>query len=134
MSGRWIGVAAVVVVAAGIVLLKQRSNTAAAHDRGPPTASAPEVLLFADARQAEASCGCGQIIRLVRAAATHGARVRELDPAGADGEARRHRVRVQPTVLVLDRDGRETGRFEGEARPTIDAIRSALRRLAPRLP
>lgn len=134
MNRRWIGVVVVAALAAGVIFLKQQSDAASTHDRRPPSTAAATVLLFADPREAAASCGCGQIVRLVRSAATRGVQVRELDPARAEPEARRHRVRVQPTVVVLDREGREAGRFEGEGRRTIDAIRSALEKLPPGRP
>lgn len=135
MSRRWIGVVAVAVIAAGIVALKQRSPGAASAGGGPTVpAAAPTVLLFADPGEAGASCGCGQIIRLVRGAAGPGLRVREVDPGRDAGEAQRHHVRVQPTVVILDRGGRETERFEGEAQGALEGIRAALRRLTPRRP
>lgn len=135
MSRRWLGVIAVAVIAAGIIALKQRAPDAASAGGGPTVPPAtPTVLLFADPGEAGASCGCGQIIRLVRAAAGPGLRVEELDPRRDAAEAQRYAVRVQPTVVILDRGGRETERFEGEAQGALKGLRAALGRLTPRRP
>lgn len=42
---------------------------------------------------------------------------------------RKHRVVVEPTVIVRDDSGAETARFEGEDSRTIEAIGSALAHL-----
>lgn len=103
------------------------------RDDSTPIASiAPEdarVLLFADPREAEATCGCGLIYRAVREAGANGVPVREVDPERELEIVQRHRVHVAPTVVILDENGREVRRHEGEAGETITAIRADLARL-----
>ena len=100
--------------------------------QSPPVAVSGEgtratVLLFADPREAEESCGCAEIIHMVRdLRGTPGVQVREIDPQRASDEARRLRVRTSPAVILLDAAGREIGRFEGESPSTIASLRSAL--------
>ena len=86
-----------------------------------------QVLLFADPREAESSCGCGQIIRMVREAGVAGVvAVREFDPQRDSEAARLHAVRVAPTVIVAGSDGVERQRFEGESAEVIADLRGAL--------
>jgi hypothetical protein len=130
MKGKWLGVFAVLGLAIGIVVYKQVSEP----DVGPSAAAtsgaeAPRVLLFADPREADEVCGCGDIFRLVRSAGTEGIPVLEIDPRGSAELIRKHRVVVEPTVIVLDTSGVETARFEGEDSTTIAAIGSALEHL-----
>ena len=70
MSRRVIVGSLVVVAVALILWLKPRTPTNGTPEV-PDPALAPavtQVLLFADPREVESSCGCGQIIRMVRAA------------------------------------------------------------------
>jgi hypothetical protein len=84
-------------------------------------------LLFADPREAESSCGCGQIIRMVRGANVPGiVAVQEFDPQRESEAARVHAVRVNPTVIIARRDGVEQVRFEGESPDVIAGLRGAL--------
>ncbi len=125
MSFKRIGLAAVVLAAASIVALKTTrhvpSSTAA------PVAL-PAVVLVADGREADTDCGCGQIIRRVRAARSHGVVVQEVEPS--DSQAfRRYGITVAPTVVFLDPNGRVLSRREGESAETVAAISEDLARL-----
>ena len=114
---KWLGVAAIAAVALAIVgykLLTRADGAAAAA----PSRERPRVLLFADLREADDSCGCGEIIRAVRAAAARGVSTREND----DVLGREHHVTIRPSVIILDASGRETARHEGEADETIKAL------------
>ena len=85
------------------------------------------MLLFADPREAESSCGCGQIIRMVRAADVPGiVAVQEFDPRRETEAARVHAVRVNPTVIIARGDGAEQVRFEDESPDVIAGLRGAL--------
>ncbi|RME73710.1 MAG: hypothetical protein D6776_06530 [Planctomycetota bacterium] len=134
--------AAVVVAVIAVLALKtsrpdEQSPTAAAV---PPAASEPRgelatpahtVLLFADPREAESSCGCAEVVRIARAAGERpGVGFAEYDPRRADEQARRHRVRVSPTVLILGADGSEEERYEGESPAVVARLRYALGRLS----
>lgn len=133
---RWFGVLAVAVIAVGIVLLRsgQSRSPATPSNRSlstaPATQSGPSVLLVADPGEAEESCGCGEIIRMVRHAQKHGVRIREVAPGAAPELERQYRVAVAPTVLFLDANGREIARHEGESSAVVDSIRAGLDRLA----
>jgi len=117
-------------LAIGVVVYKQVSKP---HVASGPTALAaaevPRVLLFADPREADEVGGCGAIFRLVRSVGTEGIPVLEINPRASTELVRRHRVVVEPTVIVLDDSGAETVRFEGEDSTTIEAIGSALKHL-----
>lgn len=96
----------------------------------PKPAVAPiavRVLLFADPREADSSCGCGQIIRMVRAAGRPGlVDVQEFDPQRESEATRAHAVRVAPTVIIAGGDNAERVRFEGESPEVIADLREAL--------
>ena len=117
---RWIGIAAIAAGALGLVGYK----TLTRGDAPAPVAQQkpPRVLLFADLREADESCGCGEVIRAVRAAAARGVPTRENDEA----LGREHHVTVQPTVILLDAAGREAARREGESEATISALKKDL--------
>jgi hypothetical protein len=85
---------------------------------------------IADPREADADCGCGQIIRRVREAKVRGVAVEELAPA--DAGVARYGVSVVPTVLALGGDGRVAARHEGESSETLAAIVSDLTALESR--
>lgn len=98
-------------------------------ESGTETNASPRVLLFADPREAEATCGCGLIFHAVREAAASGLATREVDPERELELVAQHRVTVEPTVIFLDEEGHETSRWEGEAGETIAAIEAELARL-----
>lgn len=121
-----IAVIAIVVAAiAAILIMKAR--------RAPVVASSPaqaKILLFADLREAnEGEDGCALIIRTVRAARKRGIAVREYDAGTAPEVRRQYRVAVDPTVIILDADGHEVSRHEGEDAKTVAAIRTAVARV-----
>lgn len=123
MKNRTVYVIVIVTLAAGLIIVKQR--------RAPKTtnqeASQPAVVLIADLREADSPGDtCAQIIRVVHEARSRGVRVTELMPNSDSALLKTHRVVVAPTVLVLDPDGRELSRFEGESAATLDAIRTRL--------
>jgi hypothetical protein len=127
MKGKWLGVLAVLGLAVGIVVYKRvREPHVGPGARASSGAEAPRVLLFADPNEADEVGGCGDIFRLVRSAGAADIPVLEIDPRGSAELAQKHRVVVQPTVIVLDDSGVETARFEGEDSTTIAAIASAL--------
>ena len=114
---------AVVLLAAGLVVFKQRTSPKIKSQE----VSRPAVVLIADLREAESpNDTCAQIIRVVREARSQGVKVSELMPNSDSVLLKNHRVVVVPTVLILDRDGRELNRFEGESVATLDAIRTRL--------
>ena len=128
MKVKWIGAAAVLLLVAGIVIYKQGSApepvaTSVASDE------AARVVLFADPREANEACGCGQIFTLVRAVGAEGVAVLEVDPRSGSDLIQKHEVVVEPTVIVFDEGGKEAARFEGEDATTIAAIGSALEEL-----
>lgn len=98
----------------------------------PAAATKGRVLLFADLAKEDSSCGCGQIIRLVRSNARQGLSVEEVDGPRQGYVCGLYGVSRGPVVLVIDGDGRESARFEGEGSETIDAVEAALRTLAGR--
>ena len=133
MSRRVI-VGSLVVVAIALVLwLKPRTSINGTPEVLDPALStaAMQVLLFADLREAESSCGCGQIIRMVRKADVPGVvAVQEFDPQRESEAVRVHAVRVAPTVIIAGGDGVEQTRFEGESPDVIAGLRGALASLA----
>ncbi len=136
---RWIGLAAITLSALGIVAYKEAARLRAG---APATPRAPEVrtsdlseatvLLFADPREAGTRCVCGEIFAAVRAAASQGGRVREIDPGRETALATTHRVTVEPTLIVLDTTGHEVARHEGESEEVLAAVRRDLARLTRR--
>lgn len=133
MKTRWLPVLLIAVAAGAIIAYKQlrQDPRGEARQTAPRSAGAsgPSVLLFADPREADSADPCAEIFRLIRRAGTQGVRVHEFAPETAAEAARRYRITVEPTVLVLDASGREVARHEGESRETIAAIRESLERL-----
>jgi hypothetical protein len=121
---------AVVLLAITLVLwLKSSTSTNDTTEVSDTVLSSAEaqVVLFADPREAESSCGCGQIIRMVREAGVRGVvAVREFDPQRDSEAARVHAVRVAPTVIIAGSDGVERERYEGESPEVIAGLRRAL--------
>lgn len=116
----------VVALAAGLIIFKQRTVSNTRYQQ----VDIPTVLLVADLREADSpNDTCAQIIQAVREARSQGVKVVELMPNSDSALLRNHRILVAPTVLVLDRDGRELNRFEGESAATLDAIRTKLKQI-----
>ena len=116
----------VVVLAAGLVIFKQRTASKSPNQE----VALPAVVLVADLREADSTNDtCAAIIRVVREARDRGVRVAELMPNSDSALLKNHRVVVAPTVLVLDKDGQELSRFEGESVATLDAIRTRLKQI-----
>lgn len=112
-------------LAAGLIAVKPHIAPSADME-----SSLPAVLLVADLREADSTNDtCARIIQAVRKARSKGVSVTELMPNSDSALLKRHPVVVAPTVLVLDKDGRELNRFEGESVATLDAIRAKLSQL-----
>jgi len=123
MKRQTLYVIGVLILASALVIFKQR---AVRKDTDLPILR-PAVVLVADLREADSpNDTCAQIIQAVRDASRRGVRVMELMPNADSPLLKNHRVVVVPTVLVLDKDGRELSRFEGESGATLDAIRIRL--------
>ncbi|WP_437723540.1 hypothetical protein [Sorangium sp. So ce861] len=88
------------------------------------------VVLVADLAEADHACGCGEIIRVVRAAAQKGVPTKEIDTRTNKEEAKKYRVLVAPAVLLLDSDGKEARRYEGESSDTVASMKADLDALA----
>lgn len=123
--GRRIGLAAVLAAAIAVVAYKAVSRRS--ESGIPASAGGPAVVLVADVREADSDCGCGEIIRRVRAAKARGVSVAELAPD--DGTVRRYGVTVAPTVVFLGAAGEVVSRREGEDPETIAAVSADLDRL-----
>ncbi len=135
MLAKRIALAIVVVAVIGIIAVKMNAPTPASPEGSvaavPVTkvgVSHPEVVLVADGREADTDCGCGKIIRRVRAAKAKGVAVEELPPDSAEA-GRRYGVTVVPTVVFLGSDGQVVARREGESETTIAAISDDLSKL-----
>lgn len=125
MQGKWIGLTAVLLIAAGIIGYKIH-----APRPEPLAAGLPRVLLVAELAEANASGdGCAEIIHLVRAARNRGISVQELEPGSKSDLLTRYHVLTIPTVLILDKDGKPVSRYEGEGRDTVKSIRAGLEQL-----
>lgn len=120
-------------LALGVALLFLACSVRADDKKTAATTATPppSVVLVADLREADAACGCGEIIRLVRDAARRGIIVREIDPAKEPGAGQAYGIVVAPTVALLDAKGRVTRRFVGEGADSIKALREALATLKP---
>jgi hypothetical protein len=137
MIAKRIALVVVVLAVIAIVAFKASSrgttsptgaSTLAATAIAPTVTSRPAVVLVADAREADSDCGCGRIIRRVRAAKAQGIAVEEVGPSDVNA-GRRYGVTVVPTVVFLDTDGRVVARREGESTETLAAISADLTRL-----
>ena len=135
MIAKRIALALVVLAVVGIIAVKAGSR-AESPPAGPAggeihaaaQAGRPAVVLVADMREADTECGCGQIIRRVRAAKAHGVVVKEVAPDDAEA-GRRYGVTVVPTVVFLDPQGHVVARREGESSETMAAVAADLARL-----
>ncbi len=116
----------ILTLAAGLIVFKKR-NVLPQSDQ---QSAAPAVVLVADLGEADSpNDTCARIIQAVRDARSKGVSVTELMPNSDSPILQKHPVVVAPTVLVLDKDGRELSRFEGESVATLDAIRAKLNQL-----
>lgn len=112
-------------LAAGLIVVKAHITPSADKE-----SSSPAVVLVANLREADSpNDTCARIIQAVRAARSKGVSVAELMPNSDSALLKRHAVVVAPTVLILDKEGRELDRFEGESVATLDAIRAKLNQL-----
>ncbi len=123
--GRRLGLAAVLAAAVAVVAYKAVVKRGEAGT--PPTSREPAVVLVADLREADTDCGCGEIIRRVRAAKARGVSVQELAPD--DPATRGYGVTVAPTVVFLGKTGEVVARREGEGPEAISAVSADLERL-----
>lgn len=89
-------------------------------------------MLFIDLSESTEVKGCGEIIGAVRQAARRGVPTEEVDVRDPGDRAKKYRLLVAPTVLIVDAGGHEQGRFEGESPETVRAIQAALSHLTPR--
>lgn len=124
MKAKWIGLIAVVVMAAVIIGYKAKLSptihTAAA-------AAPPRVLLAAELSEANIpGDGCSEIIHFVRASREHGIEVQEIDASSKSELLARYHIIVFPTVLIFSNDGKEIARYVGEGPETIKAVRAAI--------
>lgn len=128
MKVRWLGVGLVAVLVVCTLLLKSRTQ----HNATSATVNGtPAVVLVADPREAnDTDDGCAAIIRAVRQASKRGVPVAELPPDSSSNLLRRYRVLTVPTVLLLDKTGKEIGRFEGEDATTVKAVQTRLAALS----
>lgn len=128
MKSRWIGVAAVAAIAIAIITYKQKTGV---HVAQQPASESPAVLLVVDPSEENEKGGCGEINQAVRQAGQRGIAVRELPPNSPSDLLKRYKIMTAPTLVVLDRFGKVTDRFEGEDRKTVEAIESKLIALRP---
>lgn len=92
-----------------------------------PLPSRSSLILFADLREADSACGCGEVIRSVREAARNGWGLRELEPGSADPLVASFALKASPTVLLLSPEGQERARFEGEGPDTLKDLHARLK-------
>lgn len=128
MKTNWLAVAAVGGIALGLIAYKSMRTPLPNSALATTPSAAPVVVLIADPAEAENSCGCGEIIRSVRAAAAKGVSTREVAPGADPGLEKRYNVKVSPTVLFIRSDGTVRARHEGEDADTLAAIREELDR------
>lgn len=123
---RFLVQALVVAAVAGVLWLKRDHGSSAVTYKANPDAHT-RVMLFADPREANSSCGCAEVIRIARHASDiPDVAFQEFDPRTNQSAAQEHGVRVFPTVLIMAADGGERGRFEGEAPAVINDLRTAI--------
>ena len=128
MKRKWIGLAAVLVIAGAIIGYK-----AYVSQKSPASTSRadiPRVLLVAELSEADATGdSCAEIIHLMRSARDPGIAVQELEPNSKSDLLTRCHVLTIPTVLIMDGNGQVVSRFEGEGRDTVKAVRARLEQL-----
>ncbi len=140
MKTKWLGVALVAGIAVAIVGLKGSRTASSPAAPSEPMSSASantsgrSIVLVAPLYEAEDPCVCGKIIRAVRAAGARGVATKEIDPEEKPEQAASYNVRVSPAVLILDKDGKELRRFEGESADTFTRIQADLDHLSAKQP
>ncbi len=125
MKANWLGIGAVALVTVVVFAYKVTRPTTTSHS----VSSSPAVIMIADPSEADSKCGCGEIIRSVRAAAAKGVAVREMAPGSEPALEKQYKIAVTPTVLFLDQGGAVQSRFEGEEEQVLTGVRDALHRL-----
>ena len=125
MKTKLIGLLVIAAAVAGVVVYKVAAKPKDQAAAAAPAGKAPRVLLFADLGEADEDCGCGHIIRSVREVAAHGVVTREND----DDLGKKYKVTTSPTVVILDGEGHEQSRYEGESKSTIAKLREDLAKL-----
>ena len=126
MKIQWIGLGAVAIAASAIIAYKTQVLPQAQAANAVP----PRVVLLAELSEADnAGDSCAEIIHLVRAARDRGIAVQELSPDSKSDLLARYHLLIVPTVLILDLNGREVSRYEGEGRNTVKALRTSLEQL-----
>lgn len=128
MKRKWLGLAAVLVIAGAIISYKVyvSPKSVASETKG----GFPRVLLVAELSEADATGDpCAEIIHLVRSARDRGIAVQELEPDSKSDLLTRCHVLTIPTVLIMDGNGQVVFRFEGEGRDTVKAVRARLEQL-----
>ncbi len=127
MKAKWIGLVAVMIVAAGIISLKlDRAPKPAIQATQDVQSSKMGILLVANLSEAnDKGDNCSVIIHLVSEAGKRGIKVQELSPESQSPLIKRYHVLAIPTVLVLH-NGRVVSRFEGESGSTVEKIRARL--------
>lgn len=128
MKVRWPGVALVALLVIGTLLLKSRIR----HNLPAATVEViPSVILVADPSEAnDSDDGCAVMFRAVRQAAKRGVVVAEVAPNSNSDLLGRYHVLTVPTVLVLNKTGKEISRFEGEDAATVKAVQARLAALS----
>lgn len=127
MQVKTFSLTAVVVIAAVIIGIKIHL---AANTQAMNNSAKPRVLLVANLAEAdEEGDACAEIIHLVRASHDRGIAVQEVDPRKKSPLISQFEVTVVPTVLILDANGKETSRLEGEGRDVIQKLRRELAQL-----
>lgn len=126
MKIQWFGLGAVALAASAIIAYKtQVLPQAQAANEAPP-----RVVLLAYPSEADfAGDSCAEIIHLVRATRGRGIAVQELSPDSKSDVFARYHLLIVPTVLILDLNGQEVSRYEGEGRNTVKALRTSLEQL-----
>lgn len=129
MDKKWIGLGLVVLLAGGVVAVKQSERSPVAN--AAMSESRPQILLLTDMNEAGGEDNCAKIIKAVQMAGERRVRVTILEPGASSPLLERYRVLVNPTVLVLAPDGEVVARFEGESSATVAAIEARLAQVRP---
>jgi len=127
MQVKTISLTSVVVIAAFIIGFKIHL---AATTQVMNSSTKPRVLLVANLAEAEEEGdSCAEIIDLVRTSHDRGVAVQEVDASRKSPLISQFHVTIVPTVLILDANGKETSRLEGEGGDVIRKLRLELAQL-----